>query len=139
MDEDNISKALATARLRVAKREKADPEEIEALAHVIRLYDAEAAAKKATKDAQAELDLATLKRYGDLTEADVKSLVLDDKWRAAVTRRVAGEAESLTLDLVARIQQLGGRYADTVGDLDAEIEKLEAKVAAHLALMGVAR
>lgn len=51
--------------------------------------------------------------------------------------RVAGEVEALTLDLVARIQQLGERYATTVGDLDAELESLEAKVAGHLAAMGV--
>ena len=53
----------------------------------IKLYDAEAAAKKAVKDAQAALDLATLKKYGDLTEADVKTLVLDDKWQATIVAR----------------------------------------------------
>jgi len=54
-------------------------------------------------------------------------------------RRVAGEVEALTLDLVARIQELGERYAATVADLDAELETLEAKVVRHLAAMGVGR
>ncbi|MGI6795494.1 type I restriction-modification system subunit M [Gordonia sihwensis] len=136
MDDDKISKALVAARLK-AIRTGGDPEEIKALQHTSKLYNAEAAAKKAVKDAQADLGLATLKKYGALTEDDVKSLVLDDKWQATVVRRVAGEVEALTLDLVARIQQLGERYAATVDDLDTEIEKLEAKVAAHLAAMGV--
>ena len=136
MDDDKISKALIAARLK-AIRTGGDPEEIKALQHASKLYNAEAAAKKAVKDAQADLDLATLKKYGGLTEDDVKSLVLDDKWQATVVRRVAGEVEALTLDLVARIQQLGERYAETVSDLDAELEKLEAKVASHLAAMGV--
>ncbi|MCD2146510.1 type I restriction-modification system subunit M [Gordonia paraffinivorans] len=136
MDDDKISKALVAARLK-AIRTGGDPEEIKALQHTSKLYNAEAAAKKAVKDAQADLGLATLKKYGALTEDDVKSLVLDDKWQATVVRRVAGEVEALTLDLVARIQQLGERYAETVSDLDAELEKLEAKVAGHLAAMGV--
>lgn len=63
--------------------------------------------------------------------------MLDDKWQATIVRRIAGEVEALTFDLVARIQQLGERYASTVGDIDAELDRLEAKVAGHLADMGV--
>jgi type I restriction enzyme M protein len=137
MDDDKISKALATARLRVAKREKADQDEINALEHLIGLYDAEAAGKRLVKTMKEQLDTATLKKYGDLAEADVKGLVLDDKWQAEVTRRVVAEVDSLTLDLVARIGQLGDRYAQTVSVLDARIAVLEGKVAGHLAAMGV--
>ncbi len=136
MDDDKISKALVAARLKAIKT-GGDPGEIKALQHVTKLYNTGVAAKKAVKEAQAELDLATLKKYGELTEDDVKTLVLDDKWRMTIVRRVAGEVEALTLDLVARIQQLGERYASTVEDLDAELEQLEAKVAGHLADMGV--
>jgi type I restriction enzyme M protein len=136
MDDDKISKAFVAARLKAIKKD-GDPDEVKALQHATKLYNAEASAKKVVKDAQADLDLATLKKYGELTENDIRTLVLDDKWHATVARRVAGEVEALTLDLVARIQQLGERYAETVGDLDAELEKMEAKVAGHLAAMGV--
>ncbi|MGY2082333.1 N-6 DNA methylase [Blastococcus sp. SYSU DS0539] len=137
MDDDKISKALVTARLRVAKREKFDPDEIKALEHVLGLYEAQAAAKMEVKEAQEKLNLATLKKYGDLTEDDVKALVLDGKWKAVVLQRVNGEVEALTLDLVARVKQLGARYEAAVGDLDAELNKLASKVADHLAAMGV--
>ena len=60
------ARSLVTARLRTPRPSGADPDEIEALQHAIALYDAEAAAKKAVKDAQAALDLATLKKYGTL-------------------------------------------------------------------------
>lgn len=136
MDDDKISKALVTARLKAIKKDR-DPDEIKALQHAAKLYNAEAAAKKAVKDAQAELDVATLKRYGELTEDDIRTLVLDHKWWVTVAQRVSAEVEALTLDLAARIQQLGERYADTVGDLDAELDCLEGKVADHLAAMGV--
>ncbi|ANN21565.1 type I restriction endonuclease subunit M [Amycolatopsis orientalis] len=137
MDDSKVTKALASTRLKVARHEGADPEEIKALQHLIKLYNDEAVAKKAAKEAQAALDLATLQKYGDHTLPEVKGLVLDDKWHSTAASRVASEAESLTLTLVARIQELGERYAETVSALDAELEKLEAKVAGHLADMGV--
>jgi type I restriction enzyme M protein len=63
--------------------------------------------------------------------------VLDDKWNATISRRIAGVVNSLTLALVARIQALGERYAEPIPRLDEELLKLEAKVATHLAAMGV--
>src|SRR3546814_554881 len=139
MHDDKISKALVTARLRTAKRESVpDADEIQALQHVLALYEAESVAKKAAKEAQALLDAATLKRYGSLLDdVDIETLVLDDKWAASIRDRVVGEVNALTLDLVARIQQLGDRYDETVADLGAELEKLEARVAGHLASMRV--
>ncbi len=137
MEDDKISKLIAASRLRVAKREGSDPEEVEALEHLITLYNAEADAKKSAKDAQAALNVSNLEKYGDLTVPEVKTLVLDDKWKATITGRIASEVNSLTLALVARIQQLGERYAETVGALDAELEKLEVQVAGHLADMGI--
>ncbi|MEV7342703.1 class I SAM-dependent DNA methyltransferase [Streptomyces sp. NPDC093544] len=135
--DDKINKVLASDRLKEARHEGADADEVEALAHLIKLYNAEAVSKKAAKGAEAALCLATLKKYGDLTESDVRTLVLDDKWAAVIRDRIVGEVNAFTVVLVSRIQQLGERYAETVGSLDAELEKLEAKVAAHLAEMGV--
>ncbi|GAT70255.1 type I restriction-modification protein subunit M [Planomonospora sphaerica] len=137
VDDGKISKTLASTRLKVARHEGADPEEIKALQHLIKLYNDEAVAKKTAKDAQAALDLATLKKYGNLTLSEIKQLVLDDKWAATVRNRITGEANALTLALVSRIQQLGERYAETVGALDTDLEKLKAKVTMHLAEMGI--
>lgn len=137
MEDDKITKALAAARLKVVKIEGADPEELSALNHLVKLYDAETAAKKAAKDAQSNLDIATFKKYGDLDEDDIKEIVLKTKWRETISRRIASEVNGLTLELVARIQQLGERYADTAGVLDRELERLEAKVANHLTDMGI--
>ncbi|WP_264936716.1 type I restriction-modification system subunit M [Streptomyces sp. A012304] len=137
MDEEKINKALASARLKAARHEGTDDDEVEALAHLIKLYNAEAVAKKAAKEAEAALHLATLKKYGDLTEGDVRKLVLDDKWWTTITVRVTSRVEALTLALVSRIRELGERYAKPVGVLVAELEHLESKVARHLANMGV--
>lgn len=137
MDGDKISRVLVTDRLKKARYEGTDPEEIAALQHLLKLYEDEARAKRAVKEAQAELDLDTLRKYGKLTEDDVKVLVMDDKWQATLTVRIASEVGALTLALVKRIQLLGERYRETVAHLGRDAEILEVKVNAHLASIGV--
>jgi type I restriction enzyme M protein len=138
MDDDKINKATVATRLRDARAEHAEAEEIKALQLTMALYSAEATAKKLAKDAQVALDLAVLKKYGVLAAKEVQRLVLEDKWEAAVIERVETELNSLTLALVARIQQLGERYDDTVGDLVSRIALLHDRVMGHLAEMGSA-
>jgi type I restriction enzyme M protein len=137
MDDDKISKALVAARLKVAKYKNSDPDETNALERLVKLYNAEAVAKRAAKDGQEALDLATLKKYGDLTELDVKALVFEDKWLTTIIDRISSEVGSLTLGLVSRLQELGARYANTLYALDSELQALDAKVVQHLANMGV--
>jgi len=137
MGDDKVSKLLVSARLKIAKRDGAEPEEVQALVHLLALYNNEAVAKRAASQAQTTLDLATLMKYGELTAPEVKALVVDDKWHAIVAGRVNREVNELTQDLVARIQQLGGRYEETVGRLDEEILRLSASVHNHLRGMGL--
>ena len=106
--------------------------------HLIELYNAEAAAKKAVKEAQADLDLATLKKYGDLTEADVKSSCSTTSGqrngRNADRRRGQLAHARLSWHASSNSASVTPRPSD---NLDAELDELEAKVAEHLAEMGV--
>jgi len=137
IDDDKVTKALATARLREAKREGSDADEVKAFEHLIKLYVAESASEKAAREAQATLDAATLEKYGALSEDEIRQLVLDDKWHATITRRVGGEVNALTLALVSRIEQLGERYAETLGELQIRLAEVDERVTAHLANMRV--
>jgi type I restriction enzyme M protein len=135
-DKGKLTQAGAKAVLKSAQAAD-DGETIACARKALEILQAEAGAKKAANEAQAALDIVTLKRYGDITEPDVQTLVLDDKWAATIRGRVIGEVTALTLALVSRIRELGERYAETARALDAELERLEAKVAGHLADMGV--
>ncbi len=137
MDDGKISKVLAAARLKEFKREDGDLEEVKALEHLMKLYHGEAAAKKLVKDAQFKLDNSVLSQYGNLTEQDVKALILDDKWQATIASGIDGEIAKLTHNLVARIKELGERYDKTVGDLESDLADLGNRVSLHLAEMGV--
>ena len=137
MDDGKVSKALASARLKAVKRESADADEMKTLQHLINLYSAEADARKAVKEAQAALDLATIEQYRELTQPEIKQLVLDSKWHATVAAQIEHEVNALTLDLVDRIQELGQRYAETFDDLQELLARLEDRCAGHLVKMGV--
>lgn len=114
-----------------------DDETLGVAQSAVTLLDAKTQLEKEIKEVQQLLDEGTLNKYGDLTENDIITLVLEDKWQRTVQYRVSEELEALTLDLVTRIQQLGQRYAKTVGALEAELEGLRSKVNANLAQMGV--
>ena len=86
MDDDKINKALATSAPTGDQAQTATRTRSQALQHLVKLYDAEAAAKKAAKEAQAELDEADAQAStASLTEADVHD---------ARTRRQVGTPRS---------------------------------------------
>jgi type I restriction enzyme M protein len=135
-DKGKYTQQLVNAVIKEAK-ESGDDEAYVCAKEALQLVRSEAVAKNRAKEAQAALDLVTLKKYGDLSRDEVKNLVLDEKWAASLGGRVAGEVEALTLALVGRIQQLGERYEEAVGVLNAELAELDARVGAHLAAMGI--
>jgi type I restriction enzyme M protein len=140
-DNGKVTKTLVDKRLKAVEKEikdgTGDEDELAALQTAATLFKADAGAKKTLKNAQAELNKATLAKYYDFTEDDINELVLDAKWLGTVTARVSSEADALTLALVARIQELGGRYRRTVAEIETDVAELEAKTAQHLASIGV--
>jgi len=135
-DKGAYTKQLVSAVIRDANA-SGDHETLDCANAALCLVNAEAAAKKGAKESQAALDEATLQKYGELTDEDAKSIVLDDKWHATISAKVDSEVNALTLSLVARIHQLGERYAETIGEIDTELLRLEARVASHIAAMGI--
>ncbi len=136
MDDGKVTKALAAARLKDAKREGTDPDEVKALEQLLDLYTEEARAKKVAKECQSALDLAVLKKYGGLSDSEIRQMVLEDKWLASIQTRVSDEVNALTLALVDRIRQLGQRYEETLSEIEAELTRLDSLVLSHLAKMG---
>lgn len=137
MEDGKISKTLASVQLREAKRENPQGDEFEALAGLIGLYEAETAAKKISKDAVANLNTATLARYGKLSESEIRELVVVDKWGTAVETRIRAEVAGLIERLIERIHELGARYDSTLGDIQSEVDALAAVVKQNLEQMGV--
>jgi type I restriction enzyme M protein len=137
MDDGKLTKALTANRLKEAKREGSDPDEVKALERMLDLYREETKAKQMAKDARSTLDLLVLKRYGTLSEGEIREMILGDKWLSSIATRVNNEVTALTLALVIRLHQLGERYGETLGAIDHALEQAEDLVRKHLAEMGL--
>jgi type I restriction enzyme M protein len=138
MDDDKINKTIVAGRLREAKHEEdVDLQEIDVLERLLQLYAQEAMAKKAVKEAQARLDSHTLAKYGDFSKRDIQVLVLDDKWKGAVSNRIDDALTALAMTLAARVRELGARYGETLEALEINLANQNRQVADHLARMGV--
>jgi type I restriction enzyme M protein len=92
--------------------------------------------KRRIKNAEAELDALAYARYARLTEAEIQTLVVDDKWLATLAAAVRGEVDRVSQRLAQRVRELAERYAAPLPRLSARVAELEARVDSHLAKMG---
>ena len=138
-DKGKVTKAGVQSRLKAIRGEDDPDSEVErgVLSRCLTLIQAEAKAAKAVKTAQASLDERVLARYGVLTEAEIKTLVIEDKWLAGIRSAVDGEVQRLTRRLAARIQELEERYADPLPKLECRVADFGARVEGHLRRMGL--
>lgn len=105
--------------------------------YCLSLIDAKSKADKAVKEAQQVLDEQVLAHYATLTEAEIKELVINDKWMASIQSAIESEVERVIQTLTGRVKELEERYAQPLSDLSQEAEAFSAKVEAHLQKMGV--
>ncbi|MDO9212856.1 MAG: type I restriction-modification system subunit M [Methylococcales bacterium] len=138
-DVDKVNKANVQKRLKAidtATLKAANAEEIKVLKTYLKLIDQQADLSKKIKALSIELDNKALNHYSKLTEADIKQLVVDDKWMASIERSVKTEMERISQRLTQRIKELAERYETPLPEQTAEVDSLETKVMAHLANMG---
>jgi len=136
-DKGKVTKGAVKERIKAVKAEPECEEEWEALTRCLALIEAESKAGKAVKDAQAELDAKVLAHYGELTEGEIKVLIVQDKWLASIQTAVEGEVQRLTQQLAGRIKGLAERYEKPLPVLEREVEEFSAKVEGHLKKMGL--
>ncbi|MGH8085649.1 MAG: N-6 DNA methylase [Lysobacter sp.] len=110
--------------------------DLEAARRYLDLLDRQAALKVQVKEAEDALDQLACEKYPQLTEPEVKTLVVDDKWMAYLAAAVHGELDRVLQRLVARIRELAGRYAIPLPALADEVETFAARVDGHLRQMG---
>ena len=136
-DKDKLTKASAAARLKDIGRTDPDTaEERQALKNYLDLTEQEAETGTKLKTAQDDLMAKVAARYGQLTEAEIHTLVVEDKWLTTLATAVQGELDRVSQTLTDRIRQLADRYATPLPEITNQVEALAAKVAGHLKRMG---
>jgi type I restriction enzyme M protein len=137
-DKGEITKSGVRDRLKAIKDEPDSDEERNAVETCAKLIELESLAGKIVKEEQAELDAKVLAKYAKLTEAEIKTLVVGDKWFASIRGAIEGEVQRLTQKLAGRVKELEERYASPLPELEHEVETLSTKVEVHLKQMGLA-
>ncbi len=134
-----LTKASVSQRLNAAEEGGADvaePDEIQLLRRWLELKDSEAALKRTLKALEAKLDQQAYEHYAQLSEAEVKTLVVEDKWLAHLQAEVQQELQRISQTLAQRIRELAERYDTPLPKLEDEVTALSAKVKVHLKKMG---
>ena len=133
---DKVNKACAAARLKEIKNDKESKEEAGILKKYVDLCEAESEQKRKVKDLETALDTLAYEKYPKLTEADVKTLVVDNKWLAALDAAIHGEMDRVSQSLTSRVKELNERYEAAMPSLVSKVTGLEEKVNQHLKKMG---
>jgi type I restriction enzyme M protein len=137
-DKDKLTKASATARLKEIKTEMDAADERQELQAFLSLLEHEAVLSSRIKVAQEALIVKVAAKYEQLTETDIKTLVVDAKWIATLATAVQGELDRLSQTLTGRIRELTERYESPLPQIVDELAALSAKVNEHLKNMGAA-
>ncbi len=137
---DKVNKASVTARQKelegfFAKDQEAR-DEAAILNRWLKLSNEEAALKKKLKEAEADLDARALAKYPTLTEGEVQTLVVDDKWLAALDSMIHREMDRISQALTQRVKELAERYEAPMPLITSRVAELESRVSTHLERMG---
>jgi type I restriction enzyme M protein len=129
---EKVNKANVTGYLKAL----ADPAEAEILKAWLKLANQQVGLTSKLWNAQSELDAKAFAKYPSLTEAEVQTLVVDDKWLEALAAAIHGELDRISQALTQRVKDLAERYETPMPAQVAKVAELEAAVNHHLEKMG---
>jgi type I restriction enzyme M protein len=135
-DKQKINAKALKARLKEIDKDPEFADECKALEDYAALLDKQTDAKGRLKVAQEDLEAKLDAKYPKLSEDEIKSLVVDDKWLATIAAAVQGELDRVSQTLTGRIRQLAERYATPLPRLIDEVASLAARVDEQLKKMG---
>ena len=135
-DKQKITAKAVKARLKEIDTDFLYADERRALERYADLLKQQSDVKSKRNAAQKDLDQKIDATYPKLTEFEIKTLVVDDKWMPHLSACVQSEIDRVSQTLTSRIRQLAERYANPLPDLSDKVEDLTARVEEHLEKMG---
>ena len=110
-EKGKLTKAALKARVREIFDDPEAADELAVVNRYLALIDQEAEASKRVREAQRALDAKVAAKYKALSEDEIKTLVVDDKWLATLAADVQTELDRVSQALTGRIKELAERYA----------------------------
>jgi type I restriction enzyme M protein len=136
-DAGNVTKTNLKSRLKETRDESDCADEHKVLNKYKEAYDQASKAKKVVKKAEKALKKQVNTKYPELSQEEVQTLIVDDKWLPAIKQKMDDEVDAISRLLTQRLAALAGRYDKAVTEIDDEVDTLETKVNEHLKEMGV--
>jgi len=135
-DKDKITKVSATARLHVVKGDKDAADERKVLVEFLSLVEKEQKVSASAKAAHEALTAKIVAKYAKLTDDDIKTMVVDDKWLATTEAAIRGEIDRVSHTLTSRISELADRYVVPMSVVLTELATHAGRVDETLKRMG---
>ena len=135
-EKGKLTQASVKARIKDIKYDPDAYDERVLLDNYLELIEKESAIRRRIKEARDALNARLVAQYKALSEDDVKTLVVDDKWLASLGVEIQEELSSVSQTLTGRIRQLAERYAVPLPKLEEDARALTEKVAEHLIKIG---
>lgn len=136
LDGLKLNKASVARRLKEIERDSGVEDEIAILKQWVVFVTEVSAVKKTLKDVENTLDAAAVAKYPTLSQDEIKTLVVDDKWSSAIHLAIGRELTIVSSALLNRVVALGKRYSTTLNVLAEQERDLEGIVTGHLVAMG---
>ena len=134
-DNKKITAKAVKTRLKEIGTEPLYADERAALETYADLLRQESGLKKKRNAARKDLDQKIDAKYPKLTEAEIKPLVVDEKWMAHLSASVQSEIDRVEQMLTSRVRQLVSRYAAPLPALIDNVESLSDRVQEYLTTM----
>lgn len=93
-------------------------------------------ANKQLKDLKLALDALARNKIKELTEQEIKEIVINDKWSRSIFDGIDSLYTRISHGLANRILELAERYEDTLFEIEEDVDKYENQVKEHLRKLG---
>ncbi len=133
---EKVNNAEINKRLKELKGDPEAKEEVRVLRDWAELNSRQGKIKRAIRGDEEMIDTLAYQKYPSLSEDEVKTLVIDDKWLTTLATAIQGEMERISQALTQRVKELAERYETPLPQMTERVTELEAKVNAHLEKMG---
>lgn len=135
-DKDKLTKGSVKAQLAEVRSDPNSTDERELLEQCLELMSKESSPAKAFKEADTALSTLVLEKYEQLSEEEIKQIVVEDKWLATLSSCVQDELNRVTQRLTGRVKELAERYQDPLPVIELQVEECQKRVEQHLKQMG---
>jgi type I restriction enzyme M protein len=130
-------KQLKDALADLGKRDDENAEAHDLLTEYLELLEREPSLKKSLNELKDEIEMKVISKYSNLSEEEIKTLIVDKKWFSTIGERIESELDKISHRLSNRIKELADRYEKPLVEIEKEVDDLTSKVEEHLKAMGM--